>query len=301
LKVLLLFIDGMGIGKKDYNYNPFFFTKLETFSKILNGNIPHFRNRRVDTKYATLIPADTRFGIKGLPQSGTGQTAIFCGINAPKIIGKHFGPYPYSDLKPYIKNLNLFQRLKEKKKKVHFANAYPKQFFEYIASGKTRFTVTTFACMISGIPLQKHEEMMEGKAISADITAEGWKKLGYDIKPINPILTGKRLYSIALKNDFTLFEYFLTDHAGHSRKKDFASEVLIKYDRFLNGILDKHDPNKLFIIIVSDHGNIEDLSVKTHTLNPVPVILIGKNKDQYAKKIRSIKDIYYIITEILTE
>jgi hypothetical protein len=299
LKVLLLFIDGLGIGKKDNDYNPFFFTKLETLDKILNGTIPHLKNRIVSTKYATLVPADTRFRIKGLPQSGTGQTAIICGINAPKIIGKHFGPYPYSDLKPYIKNLNLFQKLKERKKKIYFANAYPKQFFEYIASGTTRFTVTTLACMMSGIPLQKYEEMMEGKAISADITAEGWKKFGYDIKPVSPDRAGKTLYSIALKNNFTLFEYFLTDHAGHSQNKSFASEVLSRFDRFLGGILEKHDPDKLFIIIISDHGNIEDLSVKTHTLNPVPVILIGKRKDYYAKKIKSTKDIYNIIIDIV--
>jgi 2,3-bisphosphoglycerate-independent phosphoglycerate mutase len=246
-----------------------------------------------------LVPADTKFGINGLPQSGTGQTAIFCGINAPKIIGKHFGPYPYSELRPFIRDLNIFQKLKEKKKKAFFANAYPKQFFEYIASGTSRFTVTTLSCMMSGIPLQKHDDLITGKAVSADITAEGWKKLGYNLKPMDPFIAGKRLYSIALHYDFTLFEYFYTDHAGHSQKKNFASDVLMKLDRFLYGILNKHDPNKVFIIIVSDHGNIEDLSVKTHTLNPVPVILIGKNKDHYAEKIKSIKDIYNLINEIV--
>jgi bisphosphoglycerate-independent phosphoglycerate mutase (AlkP superfamily) len=31
----------------------------------------------------------------------------------------------------------------------------------------------------------------------------------------------------------------------------------------------------MMVIITSDHGNIEDLSVKTHTLNPVPLLWLG--------------------------
>ncbi len=48
-------------------------------------------------------------GVEGLPQSGTGQTSIFCGVNASKIVGKHFGPYPYSTLIPIIKEKNIFK------------------------------------------------------------------------------------------------------------------------------------------------------------------------------------------------
>jgi 2,3-bisphosphoglycerate-independent phosphoglycerate mutase len=299
LKVLLLFIDGIGIGKKDKENNPFFFTELPALRKILGGELPSLRKRRISTGYATVIPADTRLGVSGLPQSGTGQTSIFCGINAPKIIGKHFGPYPYSELRPYIKEMNIFHILKEKNKKVCFVNAYPKQFFEYIASGKTRLSVTTLSCLMSGVPLLGYEELKKGKAVSADITAEGWKRFGYDIKPVDPFIAGKRLYSIAKKNDFTVFEYFYTDHAGHSKDKEFAKKVLSKYDKFFSGILENYDKNKLFIFIVSDHGNLEDLSVKTHTLNPVPVILIGKRKEYYAKKIKDITDTTKIVNLIL--
>jgi 2,3-bisphosphoglycerate-independent phosphoglycerate mutase len=299
LKVLLLFIDGVGIGKKDLKNNPFFFSELPTFRKILNGKLPSLRQRRLSSGIATLIPADTRLGIGGLPQSGTGQTAIFCGINAPKIIGKHFGPYPYSDLKPYIKDLNIFRNMIQKNKKVSFINAYPKQFFEYVASGKTRFSVTTLSCLMTGVPLLGYNELQKGIAVSADITAEGWKRFGYNLNPIDPFAAGKRAYSIALKNDLTVFEFFHTDHAGHSKDKKFAQEVLSKYYKFLSGILENYDKDKLFIIMVSDHGNIEDISVKTHTLNPVPVILFGHKKDLFAQQIKNITDIYKVINQIV--
>lgn len=52
-------------------------------------------------------------GVDGLPQSGTGQVSIFAGINAPKIVGYHFGPFPHSKTvaalkeKTYLKNFKI--------------------------------------------------------------------------------------------------------------------------------------------------------------------------------------------------
>jgi hypothetical protein len=299
LKTLLIFIDGLGIGKKDKNYNPLFFTNLPNLSKLFNGEIPSCRNRYLDSDLATLIPADARFGVKGLPQSGTGQTSIFCGLNAPKIIGKHFGPYPYSTLVPIINEKNIFTALKLKKKKVAFLNAYPKQFFDYLASGKTRLTVTSMSCIMSGVRLCDISDIENGKALSADITNENWHKFGYDVKTITPYQAGKRLYKEALKHDFSLYEYFYTDHAGHSQQKEFSSSTLIKLDGLICGLCENYDPQKLFVFIVSDHGNIEDLSTKTHTLNSVPVILMGANKEKYTKHIKSIADIYHQIIQLV--
>jgi hypothetical protein len=299
LKTLLIFIDGLGIGKKDKNYNPLFFTKLPNLSRLFNGEIPSCRNRYLGSDLATLIPADARFGVKGLPQSGTGQTSIFCGINAPKIIGKHFGPYPYSTLVPIINEKNIFAALKLKKKKVAFLNAYPKQFFDYLASGRTRLTVTSMSCIMSGVRLCNSSDLENGKALSADITNENWHKFGHNVKTITPYQAGKRLYKEALKHDFSLYEYFYTDHAGHSQQKEFSSNTLIKLDGLLGGLCENYDPQKLFVFIVSDHGNIEDLSTKSHTLNPVPIILMGNHKEKYVKHIKSIADIYHQIIQLV--
>ena len=299
MKTLLIFIDGVGIGKKDKNYNPLFFTELPNLKKLFNGKIPSYRNKYLQSDLATLVPADAKLGVEGLPQSGTGQTSIFCGINAPKIIGKHFGPHPYSTLVPVIEQNNIFTVLKSKGKKVGFLNAYPKQFFDYLASGKTRLTVTTMSCIMSGVKLFSISELEKGKALSADITNDNWHKLGYNIKTITPYQAGKRLCKEALNYDFSLYEYFYTDHAGHSQQKEFASSVLINLDGFLGGLCENYDPQKLFVFIISDHGNIEDLSIKTHTLNSVPVILMGANKEKYAKHIKNIADIYHQIIQLV--
>ena len=48
---------------------------------------------------------------------------------------------------------------------------------------------------------------------------------------------------------------------------------------------------KTSLIICSDHGNFEDLSLKTHTLNPSLTITAGRNAEKLYKEIKSISQI----------
>ena len=146
----MIFIDGVGIGKEDYESNPFFKYGFKTFTEIFGG-IPTLNNQFLKNDDIFLFPADARLGLKGFPQSGTGQTSIFCGVNAPKIVGKHFGPYPYSTLIPVLKEKSIFRYFIDKDKNVSFANAYPKLFFDYIKSGRSRLGVTSLSCILNNI------------------------------------------------------------------------------------------------------------------------------------------------------
>lgn len=128
---LIIFLDGVGIGKNDPSINPFFARKFRFFEEYF-GKTPHFEEPKLKEGNAHLFPVDANMGVEGLPQSGTGQTSIFAGFNAPKYIGKHFGPYPYSTLLPLLKRENIFNAFLYRKLKVSFANAYPKLFFDYI-------------------------------------------------------------------------------------------------------------------------------------------------------------------------
>ena len=161
----MIFIDGVGIGKEDYEFNPFFKYGFKTFSKIF-GEIPSLNKQSLKTDNTFLFPTDARLGVEGLPQSGTGQTAIFCGMNAAKYIGKHFGPFPYSTLVPIIEKENILKAFQKKKQKVSFVNAYPKQFFSYIKSGRGRLSVTTLSCKLSGIRLNTSTDLRRGKALT---------------------------------------------------------------------------------------------------------------------------------------
>ncbi len=295
----MIFIDGVGIGKEDYEYNPFFKYGFKSFSELF-GDVPSLKNTLLKNKSRFLFPADATLGVEGLPQSGTGQTSIFCGINAAELIGKHFGPYPYSTLIPVIKEKNIFKHFLKKKQKAFFANAYPKVFFDYINSGKQRLSVTSLSCRLSEMRLNKSVDVRTGNALTAEITNERWNlKLGYNLPVIKPETAARRLLKIASKNKFTLFEYFLTDHIGHGRYDGETESTMRTLDAFLFTILSEMDYENLSLIICSDHGNFEDLSVKTHTLNPALTITAGKYSEQLFKSIKNIAEIKPAIINII--
>ena len=86
-KVLLFFIDGLGIGERGAD-NP--------LSQIAGVEpLAHFINETSDVIFdGVLIPTDPRLGIEGRPQSASGQTTILTGINAPQHLGYHKQGFP---------------------------------------------------------------------------------------------------------------------------------------------------------------------------------------------------------------
>ncbi len=294
----MIFIDGVGIGKEDYLSNPFFKYGFKTFTNIF-GEIPSLDNQYLQTKDSFIFPTDARLGVEGLPQSGTGQTAIFCGMNAPKFVGKHFGPFPYSTTVPIIEKDNILKYYLNKKQKVSFVNAYPKQFFEYIKSGRGRLSVTTLSCKLSGVRLNTATDVRNGKALTAEITNDRWiKRLNYKLPTVSSQLAARRILRIAEKNKFTLYEYFLTDHLGHGRDVGDFELVMRTLDDFLYSVMTMMDTKNMTLIICSDHGNFEDISIKTHTLNPSLTITSGKYAEKLSNRIKDLTQIKPAIIEI---
>jgi len=288
--VLMVFLDGVGIGKKDINHNPFFKYGFKTFEKIF-GTIPSLENPVIKKENLFLFPADATLGVNGLPQSGTGQVALFCGFNASKFAGKHYGPFPFSITVPVLLKKNILLYYKNNGGSF-FANAYPKVFFNYINSGRSRLSTTTLTCKCAGIRFNTVSDVRNGNALTAELTNERWnKKLGYTLPVIKPKTAARRLLRIASKNKFTLYEYYLTDHLGHWRLADEFDKLYSELDQFLFTLLDEMDKKKSTLLICSDHGNLEDLSVKTHTLNPSLTITAGKHSEAIFNSVKSIVDI----------
>ncbi|GMU96108.1 metalloenzyme [Ignavibacterium album] len=289
--VLMVFIDGLGIGRQDYQYNPFFKFGFRTFEKIFN-QIPHLENPSLNTDSIYLKPVDANLGVDGLPQSGTGQVSIFCGVNAAKIVGNHFGPFPHSKTIDVLRDKNIFREFLNRKKKVFFANAYPKIFFDYLKSGKTRLSATSMSCRLTDIRLNTVTDVRRAKALTAEITNERWnRRLNYNLPVITAKAAARRLLRIASNYNFTLYEFYLTDHLGHGRIKDELEKIHRDLDEFLLEILTENDHKNMYIIICSDHGNYEDLSVKGHTRNPVIFISAGKNAGKVADSVNDLAQI----------
>jgi len=51
------------------------------------------------------------------------------------------------------------------------------------------------------------------------------------------------------------------------------------------------------LLVCSDHGNYEDLSIKMHTLNPALGIAVGQDAKKISARIKSLYDIKDAIME----
>lgn len=294
--VTFVFLDGVGLGPAGPE-NPLATLRLPAFERLAGG-------QRWTTEAGALAepdhvfhPLDATLGLDGLPQSGTGQASLFTGVNCAARAGRHWGPYPHSTSKPVIAAKNLFVRLREAGRRGAFANAYPDRFFRF-AEARNRWTVTTLCCVEAGVPLRREADLRVGDALTADLTGAAWPEhLGLDTPVITEAEAGRRLAHLNRETDLTLFEYFLTDKAGHSRDRDRAAAVLRALDAFLAALLDALGPDGL-LVVTSDHGNIEDLATKSHTRHPVPLVALGPGAGALAGA-TSLTDVTPALVELL--
>jgi len=80
--------------------------------------------------------------------------------------------------------------------------------------------------------------------------------------------------------DFILFEYFQSDKAGHSADMALCRAELTKLEEFVDAALEACPPGTL-LVVTSDHGNLEDLSTRRHTTNPVPLMAWGPDAAEF--------------------
>lgn len=310
MHILLIFVDGMGLGANDPATNPFLSAPSKTL-RALFGAVPTNANGRLTGRHAILVPTDACLGVPGLPQSGTGQTTIFTGVNAPAAIGQHLGPYPNEALREILMRDNVFMQVRALGLSAAFANAYPPFFFDRLARGKTRRTATMQAAIAAGVRIRDIDDLARGEAVSGlSMTNQFWierlgaREDGAPVPLITPRRAGRNLMRIARENDFTAFEYAPPDIAGHKDNRHAVVEVLNELDQFLGGVVHELEADAAWlrhdlVIVTSDHGNVEDWTVRGHTLNPVPTILIGARREQIAPHIHALTDITPAIVELL--
>jgi hypothetical protein len=288
MRVLFLFLDGIGLGVNDPEVNPFAEVDMPNLQGLLAGNkllldtitASSADGNRIDASRATLLALDAGLGVEGLPQSATGQAALLTGKNVSAEIGYHYGPKPNQDVAAYLRNGNLFSSLAAQGYKSALLNAYPPGYFSAIQSGRRLYSTIPLAVVSAGIPLKTLDDLKNGQALSADFTAQGWReRLDLPETPVlTPIQAGERMAALVEDYDLAFFEYWLSDYAGHSQDMQAAHNLLVTFDQVLGGLLDNWNDQEGMILITSDHGNMEDLSTRRHTANPVPALLVGDQK-----------------------
>lgn len=294
-RALLLFLDGFGIGPRDPARNPFLAAELPNLSALLGGipTVPVAEHEPVPEPrdaHAGWVAADTRFGVPGLPQSGTGQTALLTGMDAVGLIGRHFGPWVPTGLRALLADENVLSHVIADGGTAAFANATP----AVQAAGRDgvwrRPAAPPFAANAAGLRRLDERDLRAHRAVASSITNEKWQRYADPTIPdISPPEAGAVLAGITRGHALTLFAHYDTDFVGHRGSYAAAVAALERVDRFLGGLIPELGPATL-LVIASDHGNIEDVTAE-HTLNPVPVIARGPGAERLIARVMNISDV----------
>ncbi|HSL27562.1 MAG TPA: hypothetical protein VK900_00065 [Anaerolineales bacterium] len=293
MRLLFIFLDGIGLGENDPETNPFARARMPNLNGLLEGRSLLKESAPFHGERATLLAVDPAVGVRGLPQSATGQAILMTGINIPAELGYHYGPKPNPEVAAYLREATLFSRFVKEGKKAALLNAYPPRYFDGIDSGKRLYSSIPLSVINAGLPLFRHDDLYAGRALSADFTGEGWRSmLGFLDAPVMAAQhAGRNLGALAREYDFALFEYWASDYAGHKQQMENAIDLMETFDVVLGGLIESWDDG--LILITSDHGNMDDLSTRKHTAAHVPALVIGDQaaREEFTRDMKQLTDI----------
>ena len=274
MKFIFLFIDGVGL-REPATDNPITPEVCPALCRLF-------------ARHA--VPIDACLAVDGLPQSATGQATMFTGVNAPIFMGRHCEGFPGPSLRKKIEEGNLFLSLKQRGKRVCFADAYLIEDAAELAARRFK-SVTTVMALTTPEVIATADDLADDQAVMQDLTRETIQDRYPDIPVISPEDAAAHLFALARVNDFTLYEFFQTDVAGHSMDYARACEVLRLYDRFLAALLRYVEAAGLTLVMTSDHGNIESMDEQGHTRNPVPFVAFGPKEAEIRAAVKSLVDV----------
>lgn len=292
MHILALFLDGIGLGENDPEKNPFAAANMPAVMELTGGRRWLAETGIQRAARAVFIPTDPRLDVPGLPQSGTGQASLLTGLNVPRIIGRHYGPKPDRQTRQIIAKHSYFKRVAARGKKARLLTAYPPRLLHDFARGKTLPSSIQQAASETGQPHFTVDDVLNQRALTAEWTAESWQKhlnLGHAAS-YSARQAGRLLARLSRAYDFAFHSHWMTDRVGHRGPLARGVELLEMFDQVVSGLLDEWDDDEGLALVISDHGNMEDLSIRRHTLNDVPTLVIGSRAAEFAEGYRTLAD-----------
>jgi len=301
MHILMLFLDGIGLGDDDPDANPFAVAQMPTLTALTNGKRWLRGIGRQESQWAIFIPTDPRLGVPGRPQSATGQAAILTGKNVPQMIGEHYGPKPNLAIRELLAEDNFFKRVVVQGKKATLLDAYPPMWHHDHDRGKSLRSSYQQAAYEAGQRLFGLEDLKAGKALTPEWTGASWHtylKLR-DTPVYTPFEAGQQLVKLSREYDFAMHSHWMTDMVGHRGPFERGVELLELFDGVMEGVLDTWDDAEGLVIITSDHGNMEEIGNRNHTENDVPTLIIGQEKAAFAEGFCDLTDLVPHMAKLL--
>lgn len=295
--ILLLFVDGLGIGEPDESCNPCCQSGLKYFNHFLAQTFP-----RSLKGGGIALGLDAGLGLPGLPQSATGQTALLTGVNSAQTIGRHLNGFPNQALREILARSSILATINRRGYDAAFLNTFRPPFFDYAPQDILRFlSATTVSNLYAELPFFNLDDLAAERSVYQDLTGEALVADGFAVPVFSVEKAGEIIGRRSRDFHFTLFEYFQTDRAGHSRDLARARQELVKLELFLETVLAHVDLNHTLVLLTSDHGNIENVCIKSHTTNPAMTLLFGCCAQETATRLSSILDVAPAILHWLPE
>ena len=292
MRILTLFLDGIGLGEDDPLHNPFAVANTPNMHSLSNGLRWLARTGIQQSERAVFMPADARLDVAGRPQSGTGQAALLTGVNVPKKLGRHYGPKPDATTRSIISQHSLFLRLRDSGKSARLLTAYPARLQKDWQRGKTLRSSIQLADFVANGAHFGIDDIRRQRALTAEWTTEGWRRhlhLG-DLPDYSPADAGRLLAKLSVSYDFAFHSHWMTDRIGHRGTLPQGVDLLERFDAVLGGLLEAWDDAAGLIVITSDHGNMEDMSTRRHTLNAVPTVVVGSRAADFSRGYQRLTD-----------
>ncbi len=342
MSLLFIFLDGVGLAPAGPD-NPLTDAPMPALQALLGGPLTleqaampgiaggrwegdGSRNPHSSTLHARpsvlLRAIDATLGVPGLPQSGTGQTALLAGMNAAALHGRHQPHVPPVALRPLLAERSIFRRVHAAGRTAAFANAFGPGYWEALAARRIRRSASVIAAEGAGLRFRDLDDLRRGAAVAWDITGVWMRGRPADWPPVPPARAGEHLAALGRTYDLVFFECFLPDLAGHGRLDRAATEhgnpraggsgnggdreraslapghppsggpvhaAMGLIDGLIGGALAAMRPEDT-LLLTSDHGNIESRAAAGHTRNPAPLLAVGPAARAFAG-VESIADV----------
>jgi 2,3-bisphosphoglycerate-independent phosphoglycerate mutase len=299
--MIFLFLDGLGIGEASL-HNPIYEARAE-FLPFYPGNL-HLPDG------TPVKPIDAVLGVEGLPQSASGQTSLFTGENLPKILTRHRDSYPNRLMRSIIKEKNILRCLTSRGFNAVFINAYPiysrfftKKHIHIQANGelhfsrgfpeefKRRISVSTCMMVTNEQPPFNEKDIQAKQSIFQDYSNRWLIGKGLPLPEFSPEQAAEILFQASQRYDFLLYEYFQTDIYAHRRSFPDQVQLVKDLNLLMGRLISLLNPAKDTLVVTSDHGNLEDSSTRSHTRNPVPLLVWGQGSHELRAAITDLTDV----------
>jgi hypothetical protein len=215
-----------------------------------------------------------------------------------------FGASHVEDLVPRVDRDAVESGLRYRGQPVQFKGPNKNGFAELFTLAEINQNIFVHAAREAGVPLSTWRDVREGRALTSTMTHELEAEFNVDFldQPPLPVHTPRQaahiLMAQAEQHDFTFYKYQVPDLVSHTGKVELARHVFAIIEDFLEAILQAVDPERMIVIVTSDHGHLEQLaSSHAHPKTRVPTWFFGPDPLRMAARLGRPENIFHLLAE----